>query len=1014
MKVPGFRVVVALSTVALMSLLVAAPAASAADASGLQPVSTSYVPQSLRSASSKPVSVIAELSGEPVTVAQANAAEPLTTAETQQVQSAVVQQQATVTSRINAVGGKVKTRYQRVLNAMVVSIPANQVSALAATPGVKSVHAVTQQTVDNTRAIPAVGAPSVWSGIAGGTPFHGEGMKIGIIDTGIDYTHADFGGPGTPAAYQAALATDTAPPDPSMVGCATCRVKGGTDLVGDAYTFGLTPQPDSNPLDCNSHGTHVAGTAAGSGVLADGSTYTGPYNADTIGTHSWNVGPGAAPEADIYSIRVFGCSGNTGDDTIISALEWASAHGMQVVNLSLGSSYGGDSSPEIDAMNNLSKAGTIVVAAAGNQGPNPYLVGAPGTATDAISVAATSVQQFSNIALSTGPTLSAVQADDVAPTNLGSLPVVVLPNGGGGISLGCDPSEYQIPQVIGALVVVQRGTCGRVDRAIYAQQAGAAAVVMVNLGAGYPPYEGQITLNPDTNVPYHVTIPFLGVQQADGAALLAAAGGTAQFTPGGTAQPVASFSSGGVRGGDSALKPDVAAPGEAIISAGMGTGTGSLNDSGTSMATPVTAGVATLVRQAHPSWKKAQYWKAAVVNTASADGVSAYQARNAGAGLVQAPPAVETDAVATGDAGTATLSYHVAELSVDYQATKSVTLKNFSTVPVTFDIGTNHDGGSPHSVVTAPSVTVPAKGTIKVPVQLNVPAATAGDSSVFRDVAGLVTFTPESGANHGVSLSVPYYLVPRATSSIKTSLRVGSLIKTGSAVATTTNTTGIVAGSAEWFEWGMWKAKDTSPVAIDLRAAGAGVSGSTLSFAISTYGRWTNPGSLEFDVDIDVNHDGNADYILFTSDYGSLTAGSASGVTGTFLYDTATNGTYIVSNATEAPLNDATMVLRVPKSGLCLASTPCLSSGDGRIGYSVAAFSPAGSDLGPGTALFNTNTPSLSVGMLDPVAPGAAVPETVTYNAAEFAQTPGLGFMIVSHDNQSASGKQAQLIPVAP
>jgi minor extracellular serine protease Vpr len=1013
-RVPGFRVVVGLSAIVLMSVFVVAPSASAGGASGFQPISTSFVPQSSRAAGSKPVSVIAELSDDPLTVAQADATSPLTPAETQQVQATVVHQQATVTTKIDAIGGKIQRRYQRVLNAMVVSIPADQVSALAATPGVKSVHAVTKVTLDNTRNIPFIGVPSVWSGAAGGgTPFHGEGMKIGIIDTGIDYTHADFGGPATVAAYQAALATDTAPPDPSMVGCATCRVKGGTDLVGDAYTGGNTPVPDSNPLDCNSHGTHVAGTAAGSGVLADGSTYTGPYDANTVSSHSWNVGPGAAPEADIYSIRVFGCTGSTQDDIIISALEWASANGMQVVNLSLGAPYGGADSPEIEAMDNLSKAGTIVVAAAGNQGPNPYLFGSPGSATSSISVAASSLAQFSNIGLSTGPTVSAIQADDVPPTNLGTLPVVVLPDGSGGISLGCNPSEYQIPAVVGALVVVARGTCARVDRAIYGQQAGAAAVVMVNSSSGYPPYEGPITVNPDTSVPYHVTIPFLGVQTADGAALLAAAGGTAQFTPGTAADLLASFSSGGARSGDSALKPDVSAPGEGVVSAGMGTGTGALSDSGTSMASPLTAGMAALVREAHPSWKKVEYWKAAVVNTASADGITNYQTRNAGAGLIQAYPAVATDTVATASQGTATLSYGEAELTQDYQSTKTVTLKNFSSVPETFDIGTAHDAGSPHSVVTAPSVVVPAKGTAKVAVELDVPAATAGDSSAFRDVAGLVTFTPEAGANHGVSLSVPYYLVPRATSSIKTSLRVGPLVKAGSGVATTTNT-GVIGGSDEWFDWGLSKPKDTTPGEIDLRAVGAAVSGSNLAFAVSTYGRWSNPAADEFDIRIDVNGDGVDDYVAFAADEGRLETGSANGVMGTAVASLVTGTGYIVST-TDAPFNDATLVMTIPQSYLCLASTPCLSSGDGRISYDVSSYSATGgSDSVAGRGLLNTVTPALSAGMLDSVAPGASVPETVSYDATEFAVTPGLGFMIVSHDNQSANGRQAQLIKVTP
>jgi minor extracellular serine protease Vpr len=1011
-RVPGFRVVVGMSAVALMSLFVIAPSASAGDPT-TKPTSTTYVPQSARAQSTKPVSVIVELSHEPVTVAQANATEPLTAAQTQQVQSAVAQQQATVTTKIGAIGGKVKNRYQRVLNAVVVTIPANRVPALAAINGVKSVHAVTEQTIDNTRAIPAVGASTVWSGVGGGPALHGEGVKIGIIDTGLDYTHADFGGPGTPAAYQAALATDTAPPDPTMVGCATCRVKGGTDLVGDAYTGSNTPVPDSNPLDCNSHGTHVAGTAAGSGVLADGSTFTGPYDENTIGSHSWNVGPGAAPEADIYSIRVFGCSGSTNNSVVISALEWASANGMQVVNLSLGSPFGGNDSAEIEAMDNLSKSGTIVVAAAGNQGPNPYLVGAPGTATTAISVAATSLQLFSSIELGSGATVSAVQTDDVPPTNLGTLPVVVLPNGAGGISLGCDPTEYQIPEVVGALVVVARGVCARVDRAIYAQQAGAAAVVMVNNGAGYPPYDGSITVNPDTSVPFHVTIPFLGVQLSDGATLLAAAVSTAQVTSGGSAQPIASFSSGGARNGDSALKPDVAAPGEAIISAGMGTGTGSLNDSGTSMASPLTAGVAALVRQAHPSWKKVANWKAAIVNTASADGVTGYQTRNAGAGLLQAIPGVETDAVAIGDPGTATLSYHFAELSQDFQSTKTVVVQNFGNVPLTFDIGTAHDAGSPHSVVTAPSVTVPAHGKVNVPVQLLVPAATAGDSSALRDIAGLVTFTPESG-NHGVSLSVPYYLVARATSSIKTTLKMKGLHKSGSALATTTNTNGIVSGDADWYAWGLSKAKDSSPDDIDIRAVGVKTDGANIAFAVSTYGRWTTAAANEFDIRVDVNGDGVDDYDVVAADQGLVQSGSANGVMVTIAYSLVNGNGYILSY-TDAPFNNATLVMEIPRSYLCQANTPCLSSGDGRISYHVSSYAWSGaSDAVVGPALFNTVTPSLSVGMDDSVAPGASVPETVAYDATEFGLTPALGFMIVSHDNRSAGGSQAQLIKVLP
>src|SRR5258708_12197551 len=159
-----------------------------------------------------------------------------------------------------------------------------------------------------------------------------------MLDTGIDYPHANFGGPGTVAAFNAATAASTAAADPTLFGSGAPKVKGGYDLVGDAYDAGstdpahYTPVPDPNPLDCNGHGSHVAGTAAGFGVLANGTTYPGPYDATTPG-NTFLIGPGVAPAADIYSFRVFGCSGST--LVVVDALDMAAQANRNFLSIAL-------------------------------------------------------------------------------------------------------------------------------------------------------------------------------------------------------------------------------------------------------------------------------------------------------------------------------------------------------------------------------------------------------------------------------------------------------------------------------------------------------------------------------------------------------------------------------------------------------------------------------------------------------------------------------------------------------
>jgi len=165
--------------------------------------------------STTPETLVVQLSGDPITVAEADATSPLTDSQKSSRRSQLRQAQAPVEAQVRAKGGTVVASYQNAYNGIKVRMSPRQAAALTTLPGVVAVHRVTPLSMDNVHGVPLIGAPEVWDGLNG---FHGEGIKVAIIDTGIDYTHADFGGPGTVAAYQAALATDTQPANPAWFG----------------------------------------------------------------------------------------------------------------------------------------------------------------------------------------------------------------------------------------------------------------------------------------------------------------------------------------------------------------------------------------------------------------------------------------------------------------------------------------------------------------------------------------------------------------------------------------------------------------------------------------------------------------------------------------------------------------------------------------------------------------------------------------------------------------------------
>ena len=157
-------------------------------------------------------------------------------------------------------------------------------------------------------------------------------------------------------------------------------------------------------------------------------------------------------------------------------------------------------------------SGIFVEASAGNSGPAPYITGSPASGRGVVSVAAVdSTARFpaAVMTLAGGSSITAIDANG-APLSGGTLPVFVLRTATGTVSLGCGEAEYVDASIAGKLVVTRRGTCARVDRAIFGQKHGAAAVAMINNGPGYPPFEGDIP---------GVAIPFLGVLTSDASKL---------------------------------------------------------------------------------------------------------------------------------------------------------------------------------------------------------------------------------------------------------------------------------------------------------------------------------------------------------------------------------------------------------------------------------------------------------------------------------------------------------------
>jgi len=920
----------------------------------------------------------------------------------------VLAQQAAILPTLRAAGASPLTSVSNVLNAVNVRVKVKDLAALAAVPGVARVHVSTKIQRFNGASDVYTGVPDVWEGAG----YDGTGMTIGVIDDGIDYYHADFGGSGDVADYDAddgtAIEPGTFP---------TAKVTGGYDFVGDEYDAGsadinlLIPAPDEDPLACGEHGTHVSGTAAGQGVLADGSTYTGPYDTATLADNDFLVAPGAAPNASINMYKVFGCSGSVDDFVLLDAIEMAVTDGVDVINMSLGSTWGTADEPIAMAIDNATADGVLVVVSAGNSGPTPYLVGGPSTANTALSVAATdaSSSTLPGVAITGDVTLSAQNSNEWDYVDSGPVTGELVY-----VGLGCNLADYAI--AVGKIAVTERGVCDRVARAINGFDAGALAVVFVNNADSLPPVEGPIPGG---------DLPFVGVPSSaldlfvDGDTITL--DGSAPI-PNPAYTNFASFTSNGPRQGDSAPKPDISAPGVNIRSALVGSGIQGELLSGTSMAAPHTAGIAVLVRQAHPTWGPLAV-KGAMMSTANPAGVGDYSPQRGGAGMVQAPAAVSTLTYLSTSDGRQNLAFGFRQLTGTYNAARSITLNNRTNSPVTYDMSSAVDDlGTDLTVGFSPAtVTVPANSSRSVSVNLkitdpeNLPDADA-DNNGLALVQGLVFATPRSGGATKPTMTAPLVLVPYGVSDIRAVGTTAATQVTGPSQLVKSlkiNNSGVHYGSYDTYQWAITdQVGDNFDSRVpDIRDVGIQqfpIPGDEelVVIAISTNQRITTQATGEYDVWIDVDNDNSEDYLLVGIDNGLFTSGSPDGLMTAFLLD-VNNGFAIVDVwDAYAPANGSIVQLPFLLSDIQVKETEpwnfYVES------YSVVA--DVGSD-DTGWGSYNPATPAVSNGDFDYLEPQTSTFVPVSVDAQQAIAQGALGWLVVSVDD-AAGPREADRVPL--
>ncbi|MFF2876398.1 S8 family serine peptidase [Gottfriedia sp. NPDC057991] len=651
---------------------------------------------------------------------------------------------------------KIKREYKHAFNGVAIEVPANKLNELVKSSAVQAIYSDVSVKSD----LPVEGKDSTTNTTGKGMAdersylqidklhqegYTGKGVKVAVLDTGVDYNHPDIKG-AFKGGYDF-VNNDNDPMETTYADWVKAGKPGGTSGAGNYVT---------------EHGTHVSGTIVGQGK-----------------NESEDATTGIAPDADLYVYRVLGPGGSGTTDNIIAGIDQAVADGMDVMNLSLGANYNDPLIPESIAINNAVLNGVTAVVAAGNAGNKMYTLGSPGTAALALTVGASSVPittlggkgSIENVSASL--LLMAKGAGDDVSKLKGVTNSVV------DVNLG---EAYSGKDVKGKIVLMSRGTYTLDSKIAVAKSQGAAAVLMYNDN----PTEGQIPTFLGDGVNF---IPTFSLSNADGLALkqkLQSGSVNFTFTDIGEAKTqgdtLADFSSRGPARLTYDIKPEITAPGVSVLS----TVPGFINNpdnpsdyknayqrmSGTSMATPFTTGVAALLKQANHNLQPEDI-KAILMNTA--DSLSKpYSVFEQGAGRIDPYNAIhstieikvqeKTPMIVNGrekqiNEETGALSFgNVSFNGNDYSDSRTITLMNRGEKTKTFDVKVNFQSnlrGSKDAAANGVTVQTPSSVTLKgisqkkTNITLNIPKT--AEKGIYE---GYVIYTNKD--NPSESYKVPF------------------------------------------------------------------------------------------------------------------------------------------------------------------------------------------------------------------------------------------------------------------